>query len=90
MFEEDSLLDGIVNGVDERLDCDSPVQEISEDTRAHGDSIAAELDDLGINEGSTLGEQPDSFKDNSSDFEEDNKTSIHMGTRYFSVLENTE
>ena len=56
MFEEDSLLDGIVNGVDERLDCDSPVQEISEDTRAHGDNIAEKLDDLGINEGSTLGE----------------------------------
>lgn len=90
MFEEDSLLDGIVNGVDERLDCDSPVQKISEDTRAHGDSIAAELDDLGIDEGSTLGEQPDCFEDNSSDFEEDNKTSIHMVTRDFSVLENTE
>ena len=53
MFEEDSLMDGIVNGVDERLDCDSPVQEISEDTRAHGDNIVAELDDHGINSRTT-------------------------------------
>lgn len=90
VFEEDSFLHGIVEGVDERLDCDSPVQGISEDTRAHGYSIVAELDDLGINEGSTLGAEPDSFEGNSLDFEEDNKTSKQTVTRDFSLLEKTE
>ena len=53
MFEEGSLLDRVLKGVDERLDCDSPVQGISEDTRAHGDNIVAELDDHGINSRTT-------------------------------------
>jgi len=90
MFEEDSLLDALVEGVNEGLDSDSPVQGTSQDTRVDEDSIVAELDDLGINKGSNLGAQPDTFEDDSLDFEEDNKTSKNRVAREFSVLEKTE
>lgn len=90
MFEEDIFPNGIVQGVDERLDSDSPIQGVSQDTRVDLDSIVAELDDLGISEGSNLGAQPHTSEDDNLDFEEDNKTSKNRVARDFSVLETEE
>lgn len=90
MFEEDGLPNGIVQGVDERLDSNSPIQGVSLDTRDDVDNIVAELHDLGISEGSNLGAQPHAFGDDKLDFKEDNTTSKIRVARDFSVLETEE